>query len=265
MVVYELISLHSPFENINPMMRNRQVKENRRPALKGNGVWTLVQAQDIMRICWAQDPDARPTMKQLTQWVNMEEFGRLRAEISLEAVERISCASVCRICPEDEYEFAAANGHSPHAIGTIPEERSFNNFFDEEVDSPMMDDMAQCVRFSRLQNIIPTGIPHQENILPPMDEHTELRIRADSESFDQDGENDDIYRFLPHSQSREEQSKQRKPMLQPYTQVWVCDSKERGLLQIFTYYDSQPGYYVSYNMYILGGFLKRKKKSSEIN
>ena len=244
MVVYELISQHAPFENINPMMRNRQVKENRRPALKGNGIWTLVQAQDIMRLCWAQDPDARPTMLQLTQWVNTEEFGRLRAEISLEAVERISCACVCRVRPEDEYEFAAANGHSAHAINTIPEERSFNGFFDEEADSPMMDDMAQCVRFSRLQNVIPTGIPHEENILPPMDERAELRIRANSGSFDQDG---DIYQFLPHSQSREEQqSKQQNPTLQPYTQVWVCDSKETGLLQIFTYYDSQPGYYVSY-------------------
>ena len=238
MVVYELLSLQVPFEHVDAMMRNLQVKENRRPALRGGGIWTLVQAQDIMRLCWAQNPEERPTMNQLTQWVNTEEFGRLRAEIELEKVEKISCACVFRIRPEDEVEFAAANGHSGLEIDTIPEEPTFNGLDDD-------DSLMEFVRHSRMHDFQPPemgGVKHHTSILPPVVEGG--RLRSDS-SADFGEIEDGSYRFLPQSKSKEERSQLLQQRLQPYTQVWVCDRKENGLLQIFTYYDSQAGYYVS--------------------
>lgn len=58
-----------------------------------------------MRLCWNHDPDDRPKMSQIKEWVAAEEFQRLRAEVALRDVKSISCARVCRITPENEEEF----------------------------------------------------------------------------------------------------------------------------------------------------------------
>ena len=245
MVVYELLSLHPPFHNVEVQKRNIPIKEGRRPPLQGRCIWSPVLAQSIMRMCWAHDPDERPTMKEITEWVRREEMIRLRAEISLEKVQSVSCACVCRITPEDEKEFAVTNiqRHSS-GIGHNPEHSITSYHLEDVTDSALMSDMDPCMQYTQLQ-YDESFPPRAESsmILRPITEHGKITGDGSVEEDEESGKGG--YQFLHQNKNRESRSFTRQPSLQPYTQVWVCDRREKGLLEIFTYYDSQAGYYVS--------------------
>ena len=243
MVVYELLSLQAPFNNVEPPKRNNLVKDNKRPPLQGRGLWSPVMAQSIMRMCWSHDPDDRPTMKEVTQWVQREEFTRLRAEIFLDKVESVSCACVSRITLEDEQEdeevCITTNGHDASGIGHIPVENSITSaVFEGFNTSTIMGDMDPCTQYTRLQ-YAPLSFTAESGILPPI----QNRLVSDTsvgDSVDGEIKHKERSRYVKHLRK------------QTYSQVWVCDRKEKGLLEIFTYCDSQAGYYVSsvYNIYI---------------
>lgn len=237
MVVYELLSLQSPFANVEAGKRNTLVKEKKRPQLQGKGLRSLLMAQNIMRMCWSHDPDRRPTMREVTEWARGEEFSRLRAEISLEKVESVSCACVYRATLNDREEnedgsfLSLPNGHCAPGIGHIPVENSIcSAMLDGEFC--IMNDMDTCPEYPQFQNGLSSFVT-ERNILPPIqDRHG--TIVADGPGVD--SMDDDEHKTSHYVKNLCEQA---------YTQVWVCDRKEKGLLEIFTYFDSQSGYYVS--------------------
>ena len=106
MTIYELLSLSPPFSDVYPpFKRNIEIRDHHRPLLKGRQTRSLVLLQELMRLCWEHDPDHRPRMSQIKEWVAAEEFERLRADVALSDVHSISCAYICRITPENEEEF----------------------------------------------------------------------------------------------------------------------------------------------------------------
>ena len=238
MVVYELLSLQAPFTSVEHPKRNNLVKDRKRPHLQGKALRSPLIAQSIMRMCWAHEPDDRPTMNQVATWVRREEFSRLRAEILLEKVESVSCACVYHVAlkdKEDDEPSALSNGHSTSGIGHIPVENSINTaLYGGFSDSALMDDMAPCTEYTRLQHSM-ASFNVETSILPP--------VQSRHGTITSDGSvSDSIESETNHS----ERSKYAGNLgEQAYSQMWVCDRKEKGLLKIFTYFDSQAGYYVS--------------------
>ncbi len=112
MVLYELLSQRSPFDNVQPQVkRNHEVRDGQRPTLQTRETRSLVLLQELMALCWHQDPDLRPRMGQVAEWIQAPKFERLRSEISLSEVKSISCACVCRILPEYERHDINRFGH----------------------------------------------------------------------------------------------------------------------------------------------------------
>ena len=234
MVIYELLSLQAPFASVEVRKRNSLVIDGKRPLLPVKGLWSPLMAQDIMTMCWSHDPDRRPDMKTVTQWVTTEEFRRLRAEMSIEKVESVSCACVCRITVDDKREDDETDTLS-NGIGHIEAENSVNSALRFDVGGYRgISDMDPCTDYTRLQyetQSFHTG----RNILPPLqNERGTITTDGSEESFDTD------------TKRRERSSYLRQFSSEAYTQVWVCDKKERGgLLEIFSYCDTQPSYLVS--------------------
>lgn len=232
MVIYELLSLQAPFASVDAQKRNGSVMDGKRPRLPTKALWTPLMAQDIMTSCWSADPEKRPTMKKVTEWVAAEEFQRLRAEISIDQVESFSCACVCRITMDDKNEDdeeVKTNG-----IGHVDIESSISSALRFEVGGIGGYCDVDPTEYTRLQ-YEPLTFTTGRNILPPLqNERGRLMTDGSGENFDPDGK------------LRERSSYQRQFSNEAYTQVWVCDKKERGgLLEIFSYCDTQPSYLVS--------------------
>lgn len=102
MVLYELLSQRPPFDNVPFERRNRMVRDEQRPPLEDKAARTPTQLQVLMEMCWNKDPENRPRMSQVVEWIRAPEFERLRAEIALREVKSISCACVCRVLPESD-------------------------------------------------------------------------------------------------------------------------------------------------------------------
>ena len=234
MVIYELLSLQAPFASVDVQKRNTLVKEEKRPLLPVKGLWSPLMAQDIMTMCWSHDPDKRPTMKKVTEWVATEEFGRLRAEMSIDRVESVSCACVCRIVVGDDRnedeEVAFANGIG-HQV-----ESSISSVLKFDVGGHCrLRDMDSCTEYTRLQDGSPS-LNSTGNILSPIQrEHGRLVADGSEERLE----------VIDHKEA-DRSDYQRQFSSEAYTQVWVCDRKEKGgLLEIFSYCDTQPSYLVS--------------------
>ena len=126
MTLYELLSLSAPFSDvIPPFKRNTEIRDRHRPVLKARQTRSLVLLQELMQLCWDHDPDKRPKMSQIKDWVDSEEFERLRAEVALSDVHSISCACVCRITPENEErvikdKFESFPGEDEETINYLP-------------------------------------------------------------------------------------------------------------------------------------------------
>lgn len=102
MLIYELLSQEIPFGNIEYLKRYHPVLEGQRPNLHGKATHTPIQLQNIMTACWEQEPENRPTMTQIVDCIKTPEFEQLRAEISVQDMQSISCACVCRMLPEND-------------------------------------------------------------------------------------------------------------------------------------------------------------------
>ena len=208
MTLYELLALRCPFDDVNPVFkRNLEVKDKHRPLLKAKETRSLVLLQDVMRLCWEHDPDQRPKMAQVNEWVDSEEFERLRAEVALSDVKSISCARVCRIVPENEQEFRGDRRSS--SLSPLPEE------LEEEEAKFLPSILEDSGHVQNAEGI--SGI---------------------------DGE-EDVYQFVPLG--KKSTSHGQFLLDHAYTQIWMCGrDQKKGLLHIFTYYDGQAGFHVSY-------------------
>ena len=120
MTFYEMLSHKTPFDNIMPhIKRNQEVKNRHRPHLQAKETRSLILFQELMTMCWDHEPEKRPKAKQISDWVEAQEFERLRAQISLKGVKSISCACVCRILPENEEKFTHPGGQSDHKLFNV--------------------------------------------------------------------------------------------------------------------------------------------------
>ena len=252
MTLFELLTFRSPFDNVPQVKRNFEVREKQRPALQARETRSLVPFQDLMRLCWNQEPEERPTMSQVREWVESPEFERLRAEVNLQDVKSISCACVCRILPENEEEYISSKKQDRSnitSIFAIPEdfdegggyEDSEFNGFDYNCESPPgLHDVGPYVRGGYGMMVTPS----KDNLCIETER---------GEKFEDDDEN--IYQFVTprgasgRSHVEEEAGPgdiQMQYEFDPYTQIWLCGRDQRkGLLQIFTYNDSNVGQYVS--------------------
>ena len=214
MTLYELLSLSPPFSHIvPPFKRNTELRDKHRPLLKARQTRSLVLLQELMRLCWDHDPDKRPRMSQIREWVAAEEFERLRAEVALSDVHSISCACVCRIMPENEEEFTANfNQFSGHP-------NRFNGYPDEEGEN----------------------IKYLPSVLEDSG-HVKFTDTAQDVCLEEN-----VYQFIPTSHQCFSPG---VVLDHAYTQIWMCGrDQKKGLLHIFTYYDGQPGFHVSIDVH----------------
>lgn len=172
---------------------------------------TPIIAQDLMALCWDQEPEKRPKMRHIKEWLLMPEFELLRSEISLESVKTISCACVCRVTPEQE-ETGEERGGDPQATP---------NPLDPASD-------MMCLRSS-------TGMEQDSACFEPYILPVQTSDRSSTET---------------HTKNLPPQSDSLPPLQsnQPFrssSQIWLCGRDQRkGMVQIFKYYDSQPDTYV---------------------
>lgn len=243
MVIYELLSLQSPFASADFHKRNPLVKDGKRPVLPIKAMWSPLMIQDLMTACWSHDPEKRPTMEAVTECVSTEEFGRLRAEISIERVESVSCACVCRITVDDAEQEEQENTSLSNGIGHNSDmESSVTSSVRFDLGYGGLPDMDPCTDYTRL-HYEPPSIPRSgTNILPPMQNERGHLVADGSEDGVEDQE----------TKAKERSNYLRQFSSEAYTQVWVCDSKEKGgLLEIFSYCDTQPSYLVRENCTLL--------------
>ena len=232
MTLYELLALRPPFDDINPAFkRNHEIRDKHRPLLKARETRSLVLLQDLMRMCWEQDPDERPTMGQVMAWVEMEEFERLRAEVALGGVRSISCAKVCRIVPENEDEYRGSRRSSSISptLDDIAEER--------EGDEEEMEEEEEEEEGEGGAKFLPSILEDSCHVLK-------------AEGLTEVDGDQDVYQFVPQGKNASHASFH---LDHSYTQIWMCGrDQKKGLLHIFTYYDDQPGFHVCTHHTILG-------------
>ena len=275
MVLFELLTQRTPFVNVQPpVKRNHEVKDGRRPTLEVKETRSILLLQELMFICWNQDPEGRPRMEQVVQWIQAPEFERLRAEISLDEVKSISCACVCRIRPEYEKSEWEENV-DPYHNSSQP---IYNRMVD--FDKLQNDNLGEIGNLDSLVEEYGNGGIDVivENMLPSVS--LESVCIEDSKGKKITAHDEDVYQFVPSRQGGSRtalyrdthqrknrlsgrRGKLRRKMKQeaeavsenegaatnfdPYTQIWMCGRDQRkGLLQIFTFNDDHSGFYVSH-------------------
>ena len=237
MTLYELLSQKVPFYNIDPAMkRNREVIDKQRPLLKANETRSLVLLQKLMQMCWSHSAEERPQMEQVCEWASSDEFERLRAEINLKGVAFISCACVVRITPDNEKQ--SNTEIEKHFIHLKPVDDSCHS-------SDTTEHAGSC-------DAVSGPVTGQSGSFPSSsseDSHHTEQQQSDSSTKEK-------LHFQPpttpsHAGASGDEVKQK---FQPNTQIWLCsrgDRENKGLLQIFAYFDGHPGVYVCCAMAIL--------------
>ena len=216
MVLFEMLSQRSPFDDVEALKRNHEVREGKRPALQAKETRTLIQMQDVMRMCWEKEPENRPTMSQIVEWIRAPEFERLRAEIALGGVRTISCACVCRILPEYEADNASEELYSPQGAGagglhSLDEDLpSISEVDGGEEGEGMFDSLIRAYGGSNTD--LPSGgasidliVP---NMLPSISMDSVCIETVEGTKISNEGE--DIYQFIPNKLRKGSTHKKRR-------------------------------------------------------
>lgn len=221
MTLYELLSFRSPFDKIPLVKRNFEIREKQRPSLQARETRSLVLLVDLMAMCWNQEPEDRPNMSQVREWIESPEFEKLRTEVDLQYVKSISCACVCRILPQNEEQCIAGSIH----MSSAPDGKSV--FLSSSEDNVYIEtDQGEKIRDDDVYQFVdPQGGSGGQGSA------TEGTIKSAVGDLQLQQHNFD-----------------------PYTQIWLCG--KNGLLQIFTYVynDNNVGQYVSN---IMANFIAR--------
>ena len=170
----------------------------------------------MMQMCWEHEPNNRPSMSQVLQWVELIEFDSLRVDSNLSGVTAISTACVSRIDPAFDDYFEYNSDDSSYEL--LP------------TQSIMQDSLTSSV----ISNINSVKVDDVEaSIIQPRP--------------GQDGMGEVCHRVGSVSEVRLLAQDSSHVSVSACTQTWLCGrDKRKGLVAIFTYEDNKPGYSVSY-------------------
>ena len=94
MTIYEVITLHPPFANLQDIAANQEIVNNNRPLLTTKDTSSSILMRELMVWCWQQDPTKRPSAEEVHVVLNSWEFLSLQGGIKLFNKGIITCASV---------------------------------------------------------------------------------------------------------------------------------------------------------------------------
>jgi serine/threonine protein kinase/ankyrin repeat protein/GTPase SAR1 family protein len=246
MTLYELISLQPPFSKNDAQKRNHEVRSGKRPPIGSKERHSPLLVQELMKLCWHNDPVVRPSMRQCHEWTSSVEFERLRAQITLGNCSAISCSCVSRIEPEYENEWVKfSKKHS--ALAELP-----------TVINGVTINKQEIQQFNCDVEMIP---PETESI--EIEESLVKLKNDDADTIQSIDENDDdvtvdtgldngavsspkvSFRKSPSknisSSSLNETKELTATLLKDaYTQIWMCGrDQKKGLLSVFIFPDNQ--------------------------
>ena len=170
----------------------------------------------MMQMCWEHEPNNRPSMSQVLQWVELIEFDSLRVDSNQSRVTNISTACVSRIDPTFDEYLKYNNDDSSYEL--LPTQSITQDSLTNSMISNINTVKGDELEASTIQ-------PH-----PGQDSMGEVYHRVDSISE---------VRLLAQGSSH--------ITVSACTQTWLCgrEDKRKGLVAIFTYEDNKPGYSVS--------------------
>ncbi|XP_050423466.1 leucine-rich repeat serine/threonine-protein kinase 1 [Adelges cooleyi] len=101
MFVYELLTMHQPFENHESVKES--ILEGHRPALTFRETAYPSYLLDLMAVCWSQSPKDRPSASQIVSIVSAPEFTHLYDVVSLShSADVVACTSLPLPLSEDD-------------------------------------------------------------------------------------------------------------------------------------------------------------------
>lgn len=120
--MYELISLLKPFES-HPGNPQTSVCKGQRPQIPIS--FTPCLFQRIMKVCWNQNPDDRPSMAQIVEWSQFPELQSLRTIHQLEPRKLLGICQ-CQVVQDDVHQPSTIE---PKNLQHIPSYERFNPLF----------------------------------------------------------------------------------------------------------------------------------------
>lgn len=92
MYIYELITLHQPFNDLNPAQVKQLIVEGHRPPLNAKDKKAPVFVLDLMAWCWQQEAEKRPPSYHIYQLSSATEFPRLSDVLTFDKQLGLNCA-----------------------------------------------------------------------------------------------------------------------------------------------------------------------------
>ena len=89
MVIYEMLTLHIPYEAMAGQQANQANEQGKRPPLCRADFPCPVLARELMVWCWQQKPENRPTAPGIMEVATTEQFPRL-----LDGIRICNCGKV---------------------------------------------------------------------------------------------------------------------------------------------------------------------------
>jgi len=92
MYIYELVTLHQPFYDLNAAQVKQLIVDGGRPPLTAKDKKAPVFVLDLMAWCWQQEADRRPSSHHISLLSSTTEFSRLADVISFDKQLGLNCA-----------------------------------------------------------------------------------------------------------------------------------------------------------------------------
>lgn len=77
MFLYEMLTLHIPYESLAIQQANQANERGTRPSLTKRDFPCPILVRELMVWCWQQSPDHRPSAKTIIEMASMQQFPRL--------------------------------------------------------------------------------------------------------------------------------------------------------------------------------------------
>lgn len=225
MILYELLSQSIPYYDIKEQEKvNESVVKGIRPTLLEKQTRTPIYFQELMILCWSQEPDNRPTMSQSVKWIQTPQFERLRAHNPLEQCKSILCSFLCRVLPEYE------ENEKLHVVTSQFLTNSVTSLGSVSINA-VRD--ATTRRGSLLDAINAT--PRRESLLNSMD--PTIRRESLLNSVDLTSRRESLL----DSKSSNLEIKEEDIMENPFTLMWICGKPNQIFVKL--YVDGVPDDY----------------------